>query len=1046
MFPDKIMKTAGLALCFLLFSSASSAQVYGFRHYGAEYGIPDGFIYTINQSADGYLWIGTGNGLSKFDGYTFSKVFYPDSIETRNPYVSYKDSDGTIWFGFNDGSVFYTDGEDLTRLEIDNSRSISQILQSQDGLLHIVPQGGAIFSFSKSAREIKRISIPDEHIIFSATLGDDGEIFAGTQGNILIFSPVGDSLAIRNVIEGFDYSAVTALCRSGNYILAGTEDNGLFILDKDRLIPERIKGHPDFTTLNIRSIFTDTDNKIWISTYGTGVLRFIIDGDGNIGPVRRFNESAGMASDDVRTVFRDMENNYWFGMFGEGLSMLNTSAYGHYSPGKDDESNNIIFVDSFNDNYILGTPSGYHFFDADNGTSLSFNRITGYTGGATALSYYLDGSEKLWVGTNGRGLYTGTPGGSLSVFYRSFDTGSDEIRDIRIDDKYIWLATTNGVIVLDKNRGKELKVFGTNESLPHNYINKLFFDSDGVYIATESDRLYKIDKALKLSDEGCLMSGSSINNIMALCRDKNGVLWTATKGNGVFACYGDSVVVKNRLNGLFSNFCYSILSDSENNIWIGHEKGISILDSKTGILKSFRADYAGAGTSNPGAAFESAEGKVFIGTTSGVIIYNRQEDVTNDIPPFNIITSLIINDVEYGYEPVIRLPYSNYRLTINYSGINFSDPDKVWYSTYLENFDSEWSTLSPDRKVSYNIRDGKYVFHMISVDENGLSNDPGIEVAIEIDTPLFKKWWFIALLLVFAAVAIILVMRQRERAHRKIQEYLEDELEKRTSVIMKQKGEIELQNLEITDSINYAKRIQSSILPDISKLKENFREAFILFHPRDIVSGDFYWFDKIDEDKFIVVCADSTGHGVPGAFMSMIGSTLLQDIVTRKKITRPSQVLTLLDKQIFSTLNQNVDLGIANDGMDVVVCEFNTRTRHLRFASAMRPIIMVISGESYYIKGNRSSVGGESIIDKYFDDQEYYLNEGDSIYLFSDGFPDQFGGIDGKKMKIARLKQLIDQIMKLNMIEQERMIVKFFDDWRGGYEQIDDVLMLGIRV
>jgi serine phosphatase RsbU (regulator of sigma subunit) len=235
-------------------------------------------------------------------------------------------------------------------------------------------------------------------------------------------------------------------------------------------------------------------------------------------------------------------------------------------------------------------------------------------------------------------------------------------------------------------------------------------------------------------------------------------------------------------------------------------------------------------------------------------------------------------------------------------------------------------------------------------------------------------------------------------------------------------------------------------LPDITKLKESFKDAFILFHPRDIVSGDFYWFDRLDDDRFVIVCADSTGHGVPGAFMSMIGSTLLQDIVSRKRISRPSEILTLLDKQIFSTLNQNVELGVSNDGMDMVVCEFNIKTRFIRFASAMRPVILVLDGESYYIKGNRSSVGGESVIEKYFDDQEYYLKEGDLVYLFSDGLPDQFGGADGKKMKIARLKQLIEQVSKLTMDEQKDVLTKFFYDWKGSYEQVDDVLLMGIRV
>jgi len=289
-------------------------------------------------------------------------------------------------------------------------------------------------------------------------------------------------------------------------------------------------------------------------------------------------------------------------------------------------------------------------------------------------------------------------------------------------------------------------------------------------------------------------------------------------------------------------------------------------------------------------------------------------------------------------------------------------------------------------------------------------------------------------------------MRTREKEQKKIQVYLEKELDARTSVVMRQKYELELQNIEITDSINYAKRIQTSILPDFQKLRDFFNDAFILFRLRDIVSGDFYWFDMIDDDKFILVCADSTGHGVPGAFMSMIGSTLLQDIIGRQRIVQPSQILKVLDKQLFSTLNQNVELGVANDGMDMVVCEINIKKRHIRFASAMSPVIIMMGGESFYIKGNRSSVGGESVIEKYFDDQEYYLNEGDSFYLFSDGLPDQFGGTDGKKMKIARLKKLIEDVNNLPMSGQKEVISKFFDEWKGEYEQVDDILLMGLRL
>jgi serine phosphatase RsbU (regulator of sigma subunit) len=263
---------------------------------------------------------------------------------------------------------------------------------------------------------------------------------------------------------------------------------------------------------------------------------------------------------------------------------------------------------------------------------------------------------------------------------------------------------------------------------------------------------------------------------------------------------------------------------------------------------------------------------------------------------------------------------------------------------------------------------------------------------------------------------------------------------------MEQKAELEHQNLEITDSINYAKRIQSSILPDINRIKGHFGDAFIMLYPCKIVSGDFYWFDKLEDDKYILVCADSTGHGVPGAFMSMIGTTLLQDIVTRQRISKPSEILSLLDKQIFSMLNQNLEVGISNDGMDIVVCEFSLKTRYLRFASAMRPVLLVIGGEIHYIKGNRSSVGGQSVLEKYFDDQEYYLNEGDMIYMFSDGLPDQFGGPDGKKMKITRLRTLIERITTLPVDEQEQELERFYREWKGNYDQVDDILFMGIKV
>jgi serine phosphatase RsbU (regulator of sigma subunit) len=157
-------------------------------------------------------------------------------------------------------------------------------------------------------------------------------------------------------------------------------------------------------------------------------------------------------------------------------------------------------------------------------------------------------------------------------------------------------------------------------------------------------------------------------------------------------------------------------------------------------------------------------------------------------------------------------------------------------------------------------------------------------------------------------------------------------------------------------------------------------------------------------------------------------------------------VLHELDRQIFSTLNQNQELEASNDGMDIVVCEFNLTTKQLVFSSAMRPVILVIDGEQHYVRGNRSSVGGESVTEKFFDDQEYHLRDGDMVYLFTDGYCDQFGGQSGKKMKVSRLRTLIDDINSMPLEAQQKQVKDFFFEWMGGSEQVDDVLFMGLRV
>ena len=1042
-------------LCLFLFSVVSG-QSYRFKNYGSENNLPSEVVYTIDQDQNGYLWIGTTEGLSRFDGFEFFSVQFPDSTAGRYPTACLKDKKGILWFGCNDGTLYYSAGRDLKQVTLPDSSgtAISTLVEGPDDFIYVIAQRKPLFRINPGKpSEVVTISMSTDPNMFSACFSPGGSFFIGTQENLLICKFEGDSIVVKSVVEGFDYArimSVNELTDNREFII-GTDGSGIYKLtiSEENYNLSRFKGYPLLESLTVRSVTSDAGDNFWVSASGTGVIKmqFLSNSDSLIS-VSLLNTESGLAGVNANLVYRDSGGNIWVGFNGDGLSMLHTDSFEFDTPGTNGNPNNIIFSGKLRGNYILGTPSGFYVYDLVNRKAESFTPFSKLAGRNEISSYYIDSENNLWIGTRGSGLFVRNEAGVISQFYRSGDSSADYISDIKIDGDKIWLATLNGVNIISRKNRTRLKNYNTNNGFPHNSINQVLLLEDGsAYIATESDRLNRIDPDSGIIVSDAAMYGTLLNKITGIAKDRNGAIWVATHGNGVFEYYRDSLKSISTANGLLSNYTYSILADRDNNIWIGHEKGFSKFNPETGLLKVYETDFAKGGLCNMNGLYEATDGKIFIGTTEGLIIYDGSKEKKSLMAPINNINSVTINGVIYPYQPSWSLPYKKrYTIRVNFTGIDFTDPEKVYYSTMLENFDEDWTEESPLREVTYNLRDGKYRFKLLSINEDGLTQESPLTFEINIKQPVWRTWWFILAMIGVATGIVILIVREREKAQKKIQEYLEKELEARTRVVMKQKSEIELQNLEITDSINYARRIQSSILPDLNRLKAHFDGAFIMLYPRDIVSGDFYWFDKLDDDRFILVCADSTGHGVPGAFMSMIGSTLLQDIVSRQRISKPSEILTMLDKQIFATLNQNLEVGVSNDGMDVVVCEFTLKNRHVRFASAMRPVILVMGGETYYIKGNRASVGGQTVLEKYFDDQEYYLNEGDTIYLFSDGLPDQFGGPEGKKMKIARLKNLISEVSGLTIARQEEEFTKFYREWKGKFEQVDDILFMGVKI
>ncbi|MFL5753715.1 MAG: tetratricopeptide repeat protein [Bacteroidia bacterium] len=292
--------------------------------------------------------------------------------------------------------------------------------------------------------------------------------------------------------------------------------------------------------------------------------------------------------------------------------------------------------------------------------------------------------------------------------------------------------------------------------------------------------------------------------------------------------------------------------------------------------------------------------------------------------------------------------------------------------------------------------------------------------------------------IVFAGLALTAVLaffafrsnRQKKRANRQLEE---------------KNALIEEKNKEITDSIHYAEKIQRAILPAESDFSRIIPQSFILFRPKDIVSGDFYWIAELDE-KIFYATVDCTGHGVPGGFMSMLGTSLLNEIIIEKRITDPGEVLDMLRIKIILALKQSGATGESKDGMDMIFCCIDKKKNTLQYAAANNPLWIVREGKLSEYPADKQPVGVSVARTVQFSQHTIALQKGDTIYTFTDGYADQFGGEKGKKFKYKELEKLVLSSASQPMGEQKVILEKTIDAWKGKLDQVDDILIIGIRV
>jgi serine phosphatase RsbU (regulator of sigma subunit) len=531
-----------------------------------------------------------------------------------------------------------------------------------------------------------------------------------------------------------------------------------------------------------------------------------------------------------------------------------------------------------------------------------------------------------------------------------------------------------------------------------------------------------------------------------------------------------------------------IKEDSSGNVWIistvnekKSEHGVALKQANGSYVWNYAPFNRIQEEGDPKDIWISSEKQILIAGTVGVVNYSMNFPYPAPNDPFKAFVRSMISEKDslfagsfrtltaskiFGKEVFIPninqdnqdliIPYKQNNLYFNFGSNQFIVSNENVFSVFLEGNDKTWSDWSQKSERSYtNLSEGNYILHVKCRNIFGKESKEGT-IRFTILPPWYRTFWAYVIYLLLCSGGFLFIIRAYTRGLNRI-------IEGQTKELRNQKSQIEFKNKEITDSIVYAKRIQDALMPSYEDVTRLFPQSFIFYRPKDIVSGDFYWAGSNGDQKILAV-VDCTGHGVPGAFMSLMGNDNLNEIVNQREITQPEEILEQLRTNIIRALKQRRDGSTSKDGMDAVICRVNYSIMQVDFAGANNPLYFIrpktseeLDGHTpimenethrlYEIKGNKFPVGiflGNEL--PRFVGQRLHVKAGDALYLFSDGFADQFGGPLGKKYKYNQLKKLLLDVQVCSMQDQQTRLISTFESWKGDHEQVDDVLIIGVTI
>lgn len=413
----------------------------------------------------------------------------------------------------------------------------------------------------------------------------------------------------------------------------------------------------------------------------------------------------------------------------------------------------------------------------------------------------------------------------------------------------------------------------------------------------------------------------------------------------------------------------------------------------------------------------------------GAIAYNYK-DYKKAINYFNLSNEIAL---EINYRDLIRTNYE--LLAYTFDSMNNIDQSYKYYKLFIQIKDTLFSEESHQQLAELQTKyETEKKEQQIELQNAEIAkNQAELKQQNAIIYSLFGG--------LFLVVVIVFVVYNSYKNKKRANKLLEE----KNTHISNQRDQILKQKEEITSSIKYAERIQRAILPKDEVINEILPDNFILFKPRDIVSGDYYWSTK-KNNKIVIAAADCTGHGVPGAFMSMLGVSFLNEIVNKKNVLSAGEILSDLRNHVKDTLGQTGKAGEAKDGMDIALCVIDYENLKMQYAGAYNPLYYFRGGEFFEVKADKMPIGIHVKEKDTFTNHLLDIEKGDTYYIFSDGFVDQFGGEKGGKYKAKPFKTLLSELSKLPMKEQKERLEVEFDQWKGRHEQVDDVTIIGLKI